>query len=323
MTRAHDTIFWYAKSQEAVYDIQYTPYSADYIATHYKFSDGRGRYATFPCTNETGGNRHYEFRGITRAWRFSPERMQEMYEQGLLTQATPTSPFRYKKYLDPEAGVKVSDIWTDIKGARGQERTGYPTQKPLALYERIIKASSNQSDLVLDPFAGCATTCVAAERLGRQWVGIDLNEPAREIIQQRLQREVTASMAWGEIVRTPTEPPKRTDGGEAVSPELRVVGRRRKVRRLPVSEIREQLVISEGQRCQGCGWEPPYSDYLQVDHKKPRSLGGSDEMDNLTLLCDPCNRHKSNKLTLTELRAGRVEDGRMQATWWADKGRWQ
>ena len=131
------------------------------------------------------------------------------------------------------------------------ERTGYPTQKPLALYERIIKASSNPGDTVLDPFAGCATTCVAAERLGRQWVGIDLNEPARDIIRDRLQREVSESMAWDTIVQTPTVPPTRTDGGEAVVPELVVVSRKRNARRLPVREIRDQLVISDGQRCQG------------------------------------------------------------------------
>ena len=202
------------------------------------------------------------------------------------------------------------------------ERTGYPTQKPLALYERIIKASSNPGDTVLDPFAGCATTCVAAERLGRQWVGIDLNEPARDIIRDRLQREVSESMAWDTIVQTPTVPPTRTDGGEAVVPELVVVSRKRNARRLPVREIRDQLVISDGQRCQGCGWEPAYPDYLQVDHKKPRSLGGRDDMDNLTLLCDPCNRFKSNKLTLTELRQARVDEGRVDADWWKEE-RWR
>ena len=175
----------------------------------------------------------------------------------------------------------------DVGLAPRAESTGYPTQKPLALYERIIKASSNVGDMVLDPFAGCATTCVAAERLGRQWIGIDLNEPAREIIRDRLQREVSASMAWDTIVTTPSDPPERTDGGEEVSPELVVVSRKRNARRLPVREIRERLVISDGQRCQGCGWEPPYPDYLQVDHKKPRSLSGGDDMDNLTLQWRP------------------------------------
>ena len=88
-------------------------------------------------------------------------------------------------------------------------------------------------------------------------------------------------MAWDTVVRTPNDPPERTDG-----------------------------------------WEPPYPDYLQVDHKKPRSLGGVDDMENLTLLCDPCNRFKSNKLTLTELQAVRVEEGRMQSDWWKEE-RWR
>ena len=226
-----------------------------------------------------------------------------------------------EKIYKPHPLGKVPEDWwpMNILNANSPERTGYPTQKPLALYERIIKASSNPGDVVLDPFAGCATTCVAAERLGRQWVGIDLNEPARDIIRDRLQREVSANMEWGEIVQTPTEPPVRTDGGDEVVPELRVVSRKRNARRLPVREIRERLIISDGQRCQGCGWEPPYPDYLQVDHKKPRSLGGPDDMDNLTLLCDPCNRFKSNKLTLTELRQARTEQDRMDAAWWENE----
>ena len=81
-------------------------------------------------------------------------------------------------------------------------------------------------------------------------------------------------------------------------------------------------MLSNGMRCQGCGWEPPYLDYLQVDHKKPRSLGGVDEMDNFALLCDPCNRLKSNKLTLAELRLLRSEEGRMDAGWWQEE-RWR
>ena len=103
-------------------------------------------------------------------------------------------------------------------------------------------------------------------------------------------------MAWDEIVTTPTDPPARTDGGSTVAPELVVVSRRKSARRLPVREIRDRLIILEEMRCQGCGWIPPYSDYLQVDHKKPRSLEGTDDMDNFTLLCDPCNRLKSNQI---------------------------
>ncbi len=113
----------------------------------------------------------------------------------------------YDTYEPNPQGKHPEDWWAmQPIMPSSKERLGYPTQKPLALYERIIKASSNLGDLILDPFAGCATTCVAAERLGRQWVGIDPNEPARDIIHDRLQREVSESMAWGEIVRTPTEP---------------------------------------------------------------------------------------------------------------------
>ena len=202
------------------------------------------------------------------------------------------------------------------------ERTGYPTQKPLALYERIVNASSKEGDVVLDPFAGCATTCVAAERLGRQWTGIDINQEATDVIRDRLQSEVTGSLAWDTLVKTPKKPPKRTDGGAPAAPELRVISRKKNARRWSVKEVREILLGEDGQRCQGCGWEPPYPDYLQIDHKKPRSLGGADERDNYTLLCDPCNRLKSNKLTLTELRDVRVKEGRVDVEWWTEE-RWK
>ena len=201
-------------------------------------------------------------------------------------------------------------VWTDIQQSYRyrSEHTSYPTQKPLALYKRMIEASSNPGDMVLDPFAGCATTCVAAEQLGRQWIGIDIREESGDVILDRLQREVSESMAWNDIVRTPTTAPERTDGGEPVAPELAVVGRKRNARRISVSKLRGELVDRDGLRCQGCGWVPNHADYLQVDHNKPRSLKGTDEMDNLALLCDPCNRKKSNKLTIHELRQARASD---------------
>ena len=232
------------------------------------------------------------------------------------------------KYFDKglrKEGTPVNDWWIDvpkITSPTDPEKTGYPTQKPLALYERLITVSSNEGDIVLDPFAGCATTSVAAERLGRQWIGIDINEPAEQVVKERLQREVNANMEWDKLVRIRTEPPIRTDGGEPVAPELALVRRGRTKPRIPVSELRDNLLTRDGQRCQGCGWEPPYSDYLEVDHKKPRSLGGDDYLSNRTLLCAPCNKLKSNKLTLTELRHARVAEGRIEAEWWEDE-RWQ
>ena len=323
--RIHDTILFYSKTDQYTWtDDAREPYDVEYIAKAYKHRDDRGRYTTAPlhARGLTGGGYDFEWRGVRDNWRFPVERLDEMDADNLIHWPERGSIPRRKVYLEEGRGVPARDLILDVGLARKAETTGYPTQKPLALYERIIKASSNPGDTVLDPFAGCATTCVAAERLERQWVGIDLNEPAREIIRGRLQREVSASMAWDTIVHTPTEPPERTDGGDAVVPELRVVSRKRNARRLPVREIRERLIISDGQRCQGCGWEPPYPDYLQVDHKKPRSLGGVDDMENLTLLCDPCNRFKSNKLTLTDLRQARVDEGRVDADWWKEE-RWR
>ena len=232
--------------------------------------------------------------------------------------------FKQSATLDSKGKV-VEDWWHNITpvGRIAKERVGYPTQKPLALYARMIQASSNPGDMVLDPFAGCATTCVAAEQLGRQWIGIDIREESGDVILDRLQREVSESMAWNDIVRTPTTAPERTDDGETAAEELMLVSPTRVGRRIPIREVRERLIIRDGQRCQGCGWEPHQPDYLQVDHNKPKTLKGSDEMDNLALLCDPCNRKKSNKLTIAELRLARAsEPGWMNMDWWEEE-RWK
>ena len=218
---------------------------------------------------------------------------------------------------------KIPDSVWDIPLLKGKERTGYPTQKPLALYKRMIAASSNPGDMVLDPFAGCATTCVAAEQLGRQWIGIDIQENAGCVILDRLEREVSASMAWNDIVRTPTTAPERTDDGEPAAPELFLESPKPKEKRISVPEAREALAKRDGLRCRGCGYVPPYLDFMHVDHKKPRKLKGKESLSNFALLCEPCNRKKSYKLTLTELQAARVEDGRMDMDWWESEGKWE
>ena len=240
---------------------------------------------------------------------------------------------RIKYFLDSGSADEVSedvligDTWLDIVDMMHtprKERTGYPTQKPLALYKRMVEASSNPGDMVLDPFAGCATTCVAAEQLGRQWIGIDIREEAGEVILDRLQNEViNGSMAWNDIVRVLTEAPERTDDGEPVDPELVVTSQKKDAPKIPVSEVRKQLIVRDGMRCQGCGWVPPYADHLERDHKKPTSLGGKDEMPNYALLCSPCNLKKSNKLSLAELRQARKEEDRIDAKWYEESARWE
>ena len=281
--RKHDTILWYSMGDEWTFNRSavLVPYDDKYVKRFAKqYTEKADKSSIFSGGHDTARN-------------------QELASQGKC----------------PE------DWWPDFSpvGRIASERTGYPTQKPLALYKRMIAASSNPGDMVLDPFAGCATTCVGAEQLGRQWIGIDIREESGDVIRERLEREVSESMAWNDIVRTPTEAPERTDGGENAAPELILVSPKRNAPRIPVREAREQLIVRDGQRCQGCGWEPEYADYLQVDHKKPRTLGGKNEMDNYALLCDPCNRKKSNKMTLAELRIARDSEGRMDADWYADE----
>ena len=200
-----------------------------------------------------------------------------------------------------------------------KERTGYPTQKPLALYERIVKASSNEGDLVLDPFAGCATTCVAAERLGREWIAIDINSAAEDVVRDRLQNEVRLPMgirSWRRAVHVRTTPPRRTDGGAKAAPELTLVSAQPKAPRLTARELRRRLILDDGLKCQGCGWVPPHEEYMEVDHRLPKSLGGPDALRNRVLLCPPCNGAKGKKLTLAELRLKRIEEGRTMDKRW-------
>ena len=171
-----DSILFYVADSKYAFHPQYIPLGGGASAYRHQDPDGR----VYRLGNLTIGylkkNRQYEFLGVTRNWRHSRERMEELYQEGRVVQTSPGAVPSSKLYLDESHGALVGDVWADIQvlGARAKERVGYPTQKPLALYERIIRASSNEGDVVLDPFCGCATTLIAAERLSRQWVGIDI-----------------------------------------------------------------------------------------------------------------------------------------------------
>ena len=232
----------------------------------------------------------------------------------------------YRYYLD-EPKIP-EDWWTDINSLQSgvKERTGYPTQKPLKLYERIIKASSREGDIVLDPFAGCATTCVAAERLGRQWVGIDIWDKAHETVLDRLKREGLAGpdgvsdgmLAFGDI-RYKTEPPERTDDGLPAAPYLRTPKKVQLVSEPPDRfKTRQQkldyLLSVHGCKCAGCDREFDDPRYLELDHNAPRSTGGLNHTSNRILLCGPCNRLKSNVYTLIGLRRKNKQLGYMAGT---------
>ena len=178
MGSVHDVIFLYTASDKFVWNKTFQNYDQSYIESHYRYQDEAGRrYRTDNVTagGLTGGGYEYEWNGVKKLWRYPEERMRELHDKGRLRYTRTGTP-EYIRYLDEMPGVALSDVWTDISpiNSQAKERLGYRTQKPVALLERIIKASSNPGDVVMDPFCGCATTIEAAEKLGRKWIGIDI-----------------------------------------------------------------------------------------------------------------------------------------------------
>lgn len=193
--RIHDVLLFYSKSGDHSFNQLYNPLPQSTMDKWYRhIEEGTGRrYNKADVTGPGGaakGNPHYEWNSITRYWRYSRERMQELHDTGRLVYSKSGMPYQ-KRYLDESRGVPVQDWWDDIAMLRGisgdGERLGYPTQKPLALLERIINASSNPCDVVLDPFCGCGTAVHAAQKLGRQWIGIDVTHLAISLIEKRLK----------------------------------------------------------------------------------------------------------------------------------------
>lgn len=191
--RLHDVILFYTKSENFIWNTQYTPYDAKYLETHYKSIDKEtGR--RFEADNITGpggggkGNPYYEFLGVTRYWRYSKERMMQLYEAGRIIQPSPGAVPRYKRYLDEMPGVPVQDIWSDVNAINSQARESvdYATQKPEGLAERIINISTRKGSIVADFFSGSGTTAAVAERLGRRWIASDLGKPACMVTRKRL-----------------------------------------------------------------------------------------------------------------------------------------
>ena len=231
-----------------------------------------------------------------------------------------------EKGFDTMVGMR--DVW-DIPALRGNqpENTGFPDQKPLALYERIILASSNVGDLVLDPFAGCATTIMAAHQQQRRWVGIDRRKDARYHIVCRMadipaaerakleQRPDLADWLTGQLAQYEahfsTVAPVRTDSGETAGPDLPPVYVADERSKLRHAEMHAILWQQFGKQCWGCDFVAPWPEYLELDHVNPKSDGGSNHLDNRALLCRPCNGKKGNRKTLSALRRDNRKDGRL------------
>ena len=320
--RVYDCLLFYAKNQKGIWNGVYSELDAEYIEKSYRHSDERGRYTTAPlhAGGLTGGGYQFEYYGYNRTWRYPKERLAELENQDRIHFPEKKGGMpRRKVYLAENKGKPISNLWDDIGGLTGNhdERTGYPTQKPLALYERIIQASSSPGDIVLDPFCGCATTPVAAERQGRRWLGMDIWDQAHQMVLDRLEKEGLAipqakkrpgqlKLTFADITYTQSAP-NRTDGDEIPVPDLKLRIQRPKEpwERMLNREIRS---ILEGAQaidgligCAGCGrtMEP---EFMELDHILPKSENGADNLTNRILLCRPCNGWKSNTLTMTGLR---------------------
>jgi len=200
LASVHDIIFCFGKTEKALFNQIFMPYSEEYVKEHFVHVDPDGRrFRRSDLVNPAvRPNLRYDFtasNGITykphpNGWKVSLEVMKKLDEEKrLFFPAKEDARLRKKLYLDESPGVPASDVWTDLPPihASAAERLGYPTQKPVALLERILNASSNPGDVVLDPFCGCGTTVHAAEKLGRQWIGIDVTHLAIGLIEKRLR----------------------------------------------------------------------------------------------------------------------------------------
>lgn len=210
----HDVILYYAKSKKAVWNRIYEKYDPDYIADFYRFSDTRGKYqlVTLDGPGIRYGSSGKPWRDVDpstkgRHWEVPPdnalpgdfefpkgysdmscqERLDVLDDAGMVYWPPRGTVPRYKRYLSVSKGNPIQDVIRDIRpiGSRGRERLGYPTQKPLALLSRIIQASSNPGDVVLDPFCGCGTAVEAASQLSRRWIGIDISSFAIDLIREK------------------------------------------------------------------------------------------------------------------------------------------
>ncbi|MFO1209752.1 MAG: DNA methyltransferase [Amaricoccus sp.] len=197
--RVHDVILFFSKGHEPkTFNVQIGAMNEQWLGREYRFEDERGRYMLADLTGAglRNGSTGAVWRNIDpaqigagRHWRYTTDRLDELDAEGMLHWPEKGRYPKLKSYLKADGGSMVGDIWADINtiGRTATERLGYPTQKPVALLERIVAASSNPGDVVLDPFCGCGTTVHAAEKLGRQWIGIDVTHLAIGLIEKRLR----------------------------------------------------------------------------------------------------------------------------------------
>jgi site-specific DNA-methyltransferase (adenine-specific) len=207
--RNHDIILRYTKSEKWTWNQPYTAHDPEYVSHFYRFKDADGRVyrlADLTNPNKDRPNLTYELLGVTRVWRWTKERMMEAVKNGIVVQTKEGGVPQLKRYLDEQEGNPVGDVWTDILPVQAQatEKLGYPTQKPEELLQRIILSGTNENDVILDPFCGCGTAISVAEKIKRQWIGIDITHLAISLMKHRLQDAFGANVEY-KVVGEPAD----------------------------------------------------------------------------------------------------------------------
>ncbi len=353
--RNHDVLLYYSKGEQVTWNRPYRPHDAEYVAKAYRHIEPetgrRYRLDNLANPNKNRPNLTYEFLGVTRVWRWTKERMEAAYRDGLIVQTKPGGVPSLKRYLDEMEGSAVDSIWEDIQPMQSNsgERTGYPTQKPQALARRIIETSSKPGDLVLDCFAGCAYVPVAAEQTERRWIACDMSPRAWTVVRRQFHKQPDLRIVTeGEIagmsefvhpspgphyregesvkvgfgderiirVRGPHDLPQRTttDGQQTSS-----------LQELPPIEFRQHFLEDSqtiwkafvdhwGAECWYCGQEKQRDRReLQFDHIEPNKRDGSnDDCWNRALACVACNSDKGDRLTVAETMDMALKAGRIE-----------
>ena len=359
--RISDTILLYTKSNQYTWNVQHTDYSENYISDYYRQSDERGRFQAITLTGpgtsrgESGGRwRGYSPTDSGRTWSIPQrivnrlageeaenlsiaERLDLLDEHGYIHWPSSANVPRVKQYLDEMPGVPLQDAWTDIGplSSRANERTGYPTQKPVVLAERMVKASSNPGDVVLDCFAGCAYVPVAAERNGRQWIACDISPRALTVLRrqfakfnyavdgtQQTERPLLDPKA-NIVTQGPGELPDRSDEDPVERQDIKELPERKfKVPAsiIPESEMLERLLELSGYMAWCCGYANRMPDgsvirttrNFHLDHIDPKSKDGSNDIQNRAPLCPYHNTRKNNRrVHLADYRTEIADAGEM------------
>ena len=207
--RVHDVILLYVRGANSTWNDIYQPYDSDYVERYYRYQDADGRRwmsDNLSAAGLQGGGYEYEWNSVVRVWRVPQETMERLDAEGRIFY-TKNRIARRKRYLDESKGLRAQDNWVDIQALRSwhKERLGYPTQKPEALLERIIEASSNENDIVLDPFCGCGTAIAVAERLKRRWIGIDITHVAISLMKSRLADTFGVELSDYDVIGVPQD----------------------------------------------------------------------------------------------------------------------